>query len=90
MLEWVLGHSPQGAASHSQTGKTAEVGIDCGKGTGTSAAGRSIPEYRDCSAYFWCCPLGTRFRAHTVGVPTPRTLWAAESFALREVLAGIA
>ena len=32
MLEWVLGHSPQGAASHSQTGETTEVGIDCGKG----------------------------------------------------------
>ena len=31
MLEWVLGHSPQGAASHSQTGETTEVGIDCGR-----------------------------------------------------------
>jgi len=43
---------------------------------------------------FLCCrrvlPARDSFRAHTVGVPTPRTLWAAESFALREVLAGIA
>src|SRR5258705_8729040 len=38
ILEWVLGHSPQRTASHSQTGETTEVGIDCGKGTGTTPA----------------------------------------------------
>ena len=30
--------SPGGTASHSQTGETTKVGIDCGKGTGTRAA----------------------------------------------------
>jgi len=83
-----------GAASHSQTDGPAErVGIDCGKGTGTSAAGAVYAKIAHISL-FLCCrrvlPARDSFRAHTVGVPTPRTLWAAESFALREVLAGIA
>ena len=34
---------PRGAASHSQTGKTTEVGIDCGKGTGNNSRNDIIP-----------------------------------------------
>ncbi|MEO9161315.1 MAG: phosphatase PAP2 family protein [Casimicrobiaceae bacterium] len=47
----MLGHSPERAASHSQTGETTKVGIDCGKGTGNKGRSRIIPRTPSIASY---------------------------------------